>query len=128
MPSTTLKTVIVSITLLLALAFVLVYKACSRAITIAERFRSENITLTFRSSLAEVTSTHGDILELATCESDEFFRREDQRSLGWFNLGTTVAQITAKCTFRYHLRLSDQWKLDVRSNMCVVRAPSFRPS
>ena len=43
-------------------------------------------------------------------------------------MGTTTAEINARCTFRYHLRLSDHWMLDVRSNICHVRAPAFKPT
>ena len=31
-------------------------------------------------------------------------------------------------TFRYHLKLSDPWKLTTRENVCVVLAPAIKPS
>jgi hypothetical protein len=75
-------------------------------------------------------STHGNILELATSETHEFFRREDSRQTlwGWLDLGTTVSEIRVPVTFRYHLKLSEQWLLTTRGNVCVVQAPVIRPS
>ena len=31
-------------------------------------------------------------------------------------------------TFRYHIRLNDPWRLASRSNVCLVLAPTIRPS
>lgn len=116
---------------ILTLAIVLAYKGCTETLRIAEKFATgSNITMTFRSELQKAVSTRGDILELATCDTDEFFKKEDKSYL-WdrrIYLGTTTAEIQARCTFRYHLRLSDEWNLEVRDNTCIVRAPQFRPS
>jgi len=43
-------------------------------------------------------------------------------------LGTTVVEIRVPVTFRYHLRLSDSWRLAARDHVCVVLAPQIRPS
>lgn len=107
---------------------VLSYKACSRALAIAEKFQSGKITQTFYSEIQRVSSTHGDRLELATFESNEYFHQEDERRWGVFYFGTTTADIAAPCTFRYHLQLSDRWTLSVSSNMCIVKAPNFQAS
>lgn len=123
-----MRTIVISASALLALVSILVYKAYSRTLQVAEKFRDSKITTTFRSNLKTVASTKGNILELATLESDEFFRRSDERHVFGIYMGTTVAEITARATFRYHLRLSDSWNLNVRDNICVVRAPFFRPS
>ena len=60
-----MKTIVVSITALLALAIVLGYQACRETVRLAERFQSDKITLTFRSSLEKAISTQGDVLERA---------------------------------------------------------------
>jgi hypothetical protein len=98
---------------------------------IAEKFKTGTITNTFLESIPEVTSTHGDVLEVATSHCDEIFRKEDAMSILWNTvyLGTTVSEIRVPVTFRYHVRLSDpSWRLAVRGNVCVVEAPLIRPS
>jgi len=97
---------------------------------IAAKFKTGTITSTFTESIPEVTSTQGDVLELATSRSDETFRREDSKSILWntVSLGTTVSEIRVPVTFRYHVRLSDSWHLAARGNVCVVLAPRVRPS
>lgn len=98
--------------------------------SIAEKFREGRITTTFVEGLPDATSTQGNILELATSENQEFFRREDSKLTlwGYLDLGTTVSEIRVPVTFRYHLRLTDPWRLSVRGNVCVVAAPRVRPS
>ena len=97
---------------------------------IARGFQTGHITQTFRESIPEITSTQGDVLELAVSRSDESFERADERWIGWdkIYLGTTVVEIRVPVTFRYHLRLSDPWQLATRDHVCVVRAPAIRPS
>lgn len=97
---------------------------------LAEKFRTGTITTTFVEGLPRSDSTHGNILELATSETHEFFRREDSRQTlwGWLDLGTTVSEIRVPVTFRYHLKLSEPWLLTTRGNVCVVQAPVIRPS
>ena len=105
-------------------------KAVEQGPAIAEGFRHGRITQTFRSSFPSVQSTGGDVLELATSESEEIITREEERRIGWdrIYLGKTVAEVRARVTFRYHVRLSDSWELTVRSNICIVAAPQIRPS
>ncbi len=102
----------------------------TNASTIAEKFRTGRITHTFRESIPEVTSTRGDILELATSRSEETFTRSDEKRAAWdwIYLGTTVAEIRVPVTFRYHLRLSDRWQLAARDHVCLVIAPPIRAS
>lgn len=97
---------------------------------IAARFKTGTITHTFVDQNTEISSTKGDVLELATIRQDETFTKEDSKSVlwDWVNLGTTTSEIRAPVTFRYHLRLSDPWKLATRDNVCLVLAPSIRPS
>jgi hypothetical protein len=94
------------------------------------KFQSQHITETFRESLTRIDSTNGDVLELATLESDETITKFDMRTL--FNdviyLGTSVAEIKVPAVYRYHLKLSDDWKLETNGNVVTVVAPVIRPS
>jgi len=105
-------------------------KAIEKAPEIASRFMTGQITHTFRESIPQITSTRGDVLELAVSRSDETFRRSDEKRIGWdwVYLGTTIAEIRVPVTFRYHLRLSDPWRLASRNQVCIVLAPRIRPS
>ncbi len=89
-----------------------------------------NITHTFIESIPQITSSQGDVLELATYRCTETFKRTDEKwtGWGWVYLGTTVAEIRVPVTFRYHLRLSDPWRLATRDQTCIVLAPKLRPS
>jgi hypothetical protein len=97
---------------------------------VARNFMTGNITHTFQESIPHITSTQGDVLELAISRSQETFRREDELRIGWdwVYLGTTVVEIRVPVTYRYHLRLSDRWQLAARDQVCVVRAPSIHAS
>jgi hypothetical protein len=102
----------------------------TNAPTIAERFKTGTISHTFREGIPEVHSTHGDVLEVAVSRSDETFTRTDSRWIAWdwLYLGTTVAEIRVPVTYRYHVRLSDHWRLAARDQVCIVLAPPIRPS
>jgi hypothetical protein len=105
-------------------------KVASAAPEIARNFLTGNITHAFRESIPQITSTQGDILELALYRCDETFKRTDEKwtGWGWVYLGTTVAEIRVPVSFRYHLRLSDPWRLATRDRTCIVLAPRIRPS
>jgi hypothetical protein len=105
-------------------------KVVSAGPEIARNFITGNITHTFRESIPQITSTQGDILELAVSRCDETFKRTDEKwaGWGWVYLGTTVAEIRVPVTFRYHLRLSDTWRLAARDQTCIVLAPRIHPS
>ncbi len=97
---------------------------------IAQKFMSGNITRTFLAALPEISSAGAGNLELATSDQTETFRAEDEKSIFWdkLYLGKTVSEIRVPVTYRYHLRLSDPWQLDVSGQTCVVVAPGIRPS
>ncbi|MEI6779898.1 MAG: hypothetical protein WCQ21_03160 [Verrucomicrobiota bacterium] len=105
-------------------------KVIRTAPEIARNFLTGNITHTFRESIPQITSTQGDILELAVYRCDETFKRTDEKwaGWGWVYLGTTVAEIRVPVSFRYHLRLSDPWRLVARDQVCTVLAPRIRPT
>jgi len=105
-------------------------KVIDTAPAIARNFITGRITETFRESIPRISSTQGDILELAVVRCDETFKRTDEKwaGWGWVYLGTTVAEIRVPVSFRYHLRLSDSWRLAARGQVCMVLAPPIRPS
>ena len=93
------------------------------------KFQTQNITHTFRESLVSVTPTKGDILEVATLEMNEVLTDVDMKTLGnLIYLGTTVSEIQVPVVYRYHIKLTDEWKLSVDGNVCTVIAPQIRPS
>lgn len=97
---------------------------------LAEHFQKQTITESFLENVRRIASTQGDVLELATLDTEETVTKYDTKTL--FNdaiyLGTTVAEIRAIVVYRYHLKLSDDWKLVVENGRCVVIAPGIRPS
>ena len=104
--------------------------ALQKAESIAEKFMGGTITKTFVAAIPEISSTGAGNLELATSDQTEMFRAEDEKSIFWdkLYLGKTVSEIRVPVTYRYHLRLSDPWQLDVIGQTCIVFAPRFRPS
>jgi len=104
--------------------------AVRKAESIAEKFMSGNITKTFIAAIPEISSTGAGNLELATAGQTEIFRAQDEKSIFWdkLYLGRTVSEIRVPATYRYHLRLSDPWRLDVSGQTCIVIAPVIRPS
>jgi hypothetical protein len=105
-------------------------KVIDKAPEIARNFKTGKITHTFRESISHIASTQGDVLEVAVSRSDETFQRSDEKRIGWdyIYLGTTVVEIRVPVTFRYHLRLSEAWRLASRDHVCLVLAPQVRPS
>ena len=104
--------------------------AAQTAQAIAAKFMRGNITRTFVAAIPEISSTGAGNLELATSAQTESFRAEDEKSIFWdkLYLGKTVSEIRVPVTYRYHLRLSDPWHLDVSGPTCIVVAPVIRPS
>lgn len=100
------------------------------AVDIARSFKSGTITETFLQHNVEVSSTRGDVLEVAILKNDEIFRRTQSRRAAWdlIPLGTTVSEIRVPVTYRYHIKLSEPWQLDAKGQTCIVIAPLIRPS
>ena len=97
---------------------------------LAEHFQKKTITESFHENVRRIASTQGDVLELATLDSEETVTKFDTKTL--FNdaiyLGTSMAEIRAMVVYRYHLKLSDAWNITVENGRCVVVAPAIRPS
>ena len=94
------------------------------------RLVQQEIGSTFRQSITEIASTKGDILEVATMQTDETVTKFDMKSA--FNqavyLGTTISEIRTPVVYRYHIRLSDPWQLSLNEGVCTVRGPTLRPT
>lgn len=91
---------------------------------------TSEITAAFADAIPEVAGNDGDILEVSTVRAVELFRRKDERRIIWNTvyLGTTVVEIRTPVTFRYHIKLTDEWKLATREDTCLVLAPELHPS
>lgn len=102
--------------------------ALGNAVSIGEAFRTDRITTTFISSLPRLSSDDGTKLELVAIESVETITRTDDRRFFYdmLPLGATVSEIRVPVTYRYHLRLDDPWRLEVRDQACIVHAPAIR--
>lgn len=96
---------------------------------LAENLQQQTISEAFRENVKRISSTNGDVLELATLDMEEAITRFDTKTLfDTIYLGTTESEIRAMVVYRYHLKLSDDWKLAVENGRCVVIAPAIRPS
>lgn len=100
------------------------------AAEIAGRFSTGTITTTFVAAIPRLVPDGGTLLELAAFEATETISQTDDRRV-FFDmvpLGSTISEIRVPVTYRYHLRLDEPWKLSVSGGICVVRAPSIRPT
>ena len=70
------------------------------------------------------------MLEIATMQTIETVTRSDTMTLfdDLFHLGTTESEIRVPAVYRFHIKLSDPWKLSVEDGRCIVIAPPVRPS
>lgn len=91
-------------------------------------FTDEELTERFVSAIPEITRELN--LELATATFNETFTKQSELKTCWglINLGTSTVQIQAPVTYRYHLCLRDQWKLELKQGRLIVRAPVIKPS
>lgn len=96
----------------------------------AASFWSGNVTESFVSGLPELDPNGSGNLELATFKNTETLTRKDEIRVLWdvFSLGTTESEIRVPVTYRYHLRLSDEWNVRIVGSTCIVQAPAIRAS
>jgi hypothetical protein len=101
-----------------------------RAVDIAAAFQTGTITRTFIADIPRLAQDSGARLEVAAFEAVETLRTTDERRVAWdlVSLGTTVTEIRVPVTFRYHVRLDEEWRLEVDDQTCVVHAPPIRPT
>jgi hypothetical protein len=100
------------------------------AADVASRFATGTITTTFVSAIPRLVPEGGALLELAAFEATETISRTDDKRI-FFDLvplGSTVSEIRVPVTYRYHLRLDEEWTLSVADGTCVVHAPPIRPT
>lgn len=92
--------------------------------------QNTEINTTFRESIQKITPNKGDILEVAQLESDETLTRVDSKSLfdNLFYLGTTISEIKLRVTYRYHIKLSEEWSVTPQGETLLIIAPQIRPS
>ena len=94
----------------------------------AAQFTNENITQRFTSAIPEISRELN--LEVATTKQIESFGCSDNLCLLWglIDLGTNIAQISTPVSYRFHVRLHDPWKLEIRQDTVIVHAPPLRAS
>jgi hypothetical protein len=111
-----------------------VAEAPARALDAADRalrgFLRGDVTERFLSSIPTVTSPAAGNLEVAIAENVETLSRTDERFAFWdlVPLGRTTVEVRVPVTWRYHLSLSDPWRVEVEGDVCRVLAPRLRPS
>lgn len=111
-----------------------VAEAPARAVDSAGRalrgFLRGDVTERFLSSIPTVTAPAAGNLEVAVAENVETITRTDERWAFWdlLPLGRTTVEVRVPVTWRYHVSLSDPWKVEVEGDVCRVLAPALRPS
>lgn len=97
---------------------------------IAGSLLSGNVTESFVAAIPQIEGVGGGNLELASSTTTEIFTRSDERRVlwDWVSLGTTVSEVRVPVTYRYHLRLGDEWRIEIQDGMCLVHAPAIRPT
>jgi hypothetical protein len=94
------------------------------------KFRTENITQTFKADFPVFQSAGLGRLELGTADAVETFTQTDSKLVLWdtISLGETVSEIRVPVTYRFHIPLDDEWRLRIEGQTCVVQTPTVRPS
>jgi hypothetical protein len=105
-------------------------KAKKAAVDIAEKFKTGTITTTFKTESPIFELIKAGRLEVAVKREQETFKRENEQTYFWdlFNPGKTISEIRVPATFRYHLDMDKDWKIEVKDNSCIVHAPALEPS
>ena len=88
------------------------------------------INKTFISELPVFKAIVGGNLEVGTGEATEVFKKSDARytGFGWIYLGETTSEIRVPVTYRYHVALAGNWRLDQAGKVCVVTVPKLEPT
>ncbi|MCP4664276.1 MAG: hypothetical protein GY856_53505 [bacterium] len=104
--------------------------AAATAENVARNLLTGDVTESFIAAIPELDAGDSGNLELATAKATETFTRSDERRILWdsISLGTTATEIRVPVTYRYHLRLTDPWRIEIAGSTCVVNAPRIRPS
>jgi hypothetical protein len=104
--------------------------AAEQIAAIARGFLTGNVTETFLAALPTVAPIAAGHLEVAVAESVETVTRSDERSAFWdlVPLGTTTVEVRVPVTYRYHVRLDEDWSVVVEDGFCRVQVPALRAS
>lgn len=90
----------------------------------------QRVTRSISEEIIRIRATPGDRLDLASVDTFEIFRETDSLKLGWFDFGTTKAEIGVPVVYRFHVALAEGLKVEVKKHgdlvRCVVRAPKLR--
>ncbi|MEO0415084.1 MAG: hypothetical protein AAF226_09050, partial [Verrucomicrobiota bacterium] len=78
----------------------------------------------------QVEATDGNILEVATAESTEIFKRTSDMTLFGkkLPLGQTLTEIKVPATYRFHIDLNQDWHITHQDNRLLVIAPEVVPT
>lgn len=104
--------------------------AADRIERMAGTFFTGDVTERFVSSMPKVERTDEGRLEVASMEITESLRRTDERRMLWdlLSLGRTTVEIEVPVTYRYYVRLEDEWKVEIHGPVALVEAPAIRPT
>ena len=97
----------------------------------AARFKTGTITQTFAEEIPVFRSLGVGFLEVSVSDPvPVVFSETDTRKIlwDWVSLGQTVSEIRVPATYRYHVPLDGDWKLDVHDRMCIVAPPPISPT
>jgi hypothetical protein len=93
---------------------------------------SHNLEGRFQETLVDVQSNMGDILEVASHQSSASFSASDDLEVSVFgqplSLGITRSTLTVPVIYRFHVLLSDPWKVNSTPTTVIVNAPPIRPT
>lgn len=93
-------------------------------------FQQDYINKEFTSTMPVFRAITGGNLEVGIAEGKEIFKRSDPRytAFGWVYLGETTSEIKVPVTYRYHIALAGNWRLDQAGKVCIVTVPKLEPS
>jgi hypothetical protein len=102
----------------------------ARVSEVAQGFLTGDVTERFVAAIPEIEGAGVGRLELASARTVETFTRTDERKILWdlVSLGTSVSEIRVPVTYRYHLRLDADWRVEIDNGGAVVFAPALQPS
>jgi len=75
-----------------------------------------------------IMRTPGGLLEVASLNINERLELVDPKKMFGLNLGETISQIDVPSTYRYHIELKPEWKMEIRGKTCFVISPLIKAS
>lgn len=92
--------------------------------TVAEAFRSGNVTTTFISYATTVTGNS--YFQFATLRQMEIFERKDERTTFWIPLPDVIVEARAPVEYTYFVDLRGEWKIAKNDRSVDVQAPAIQ--